>query len=240
VETHELYGDEYFEELRANVDAYGDNLADRAHEADVRLRFVRRMARSGRLLEIGVAEGHFLTQARESGFDVCGVEPAPETAAASRASGLPVVQGFIEDVALPEEPFNVVCAWHVLEHLVEPLRGLSRIHEALTPDGLLFAEVPNIESDLASRAGQTWPHLQPQYHVCHYGPVALRTVLYRASFDLIELSTVPIFGYYRRAVRFRPTMVVAHVRQSAALGVIPFRGHPTKHELLRVVARVRR
>jgi 2-polyprenyl-3-methyl-5-hydroxy-6-metoxy-1,4-benzoquinol methylase len=238
--VHDLYDGTYFEEFPGIEGDYGAAGEDRLHEARVRLRFVRRRVRGGRLLEVGAAEGHFLEVAREAGFEGFGVEPAAEAAAAGRdRAGVEIVTGFIEDVALPAEPFDLACAWHVLEHIAEPLASLERIRGRLVPGGRLFVEVPNIESVPAREAGAAWPHLQPRHHVGQYGPRALRALLERAGFAVEAVETVPFFGYFRPAVRIRPVMLAAHARESARLGVLPFGAHPSKHELLRAVARTR-
>lgn len=239
-ELRSLYGGGYFEAFPGEDAPYGANAADRSHEAWQRLRYVRRVVRSGRLLEIGAAEGHFLALARGAGFDVFGIEPAEEAARAARErAGVEIVAGFIEDAQLPAAPFDVACAWHVLEHISEPVGALERIRGVLAQRGRLFVEVPNIESVSARRAGADWPHLWPEHHVGQYGPRSLTAVLERAGFEVDDVRTVPFFAYYRPAVRLRPQMLGAHLRESLSLPALPFGSHRSKHELLRAAAHAR-
>lgn len=237
-ELRHLYGGEYFEEYPGADAPYGANVADRRHEARIRLRYVQRRVAGGRLLEIGAAEGYFLELAGDAGFDAFGVEPAEEAAAVGRQrADLKIATGFVEEVELPAAPFDVACAWHVLEHISEPMAALQRIRRALAGSGLLFLEVPNADGVLARRGGASWPPLQPEHHVGQYGPRSLSALLARAGFEVEDVRTVPFFHYVRPGARLRPTMLAAHARQSARLRTLPFAGHPTKHDLLRAVAR---
>lgn len=238
--VHGLYDASYFESCMGLEGGYGGQAAERAHEARVRVRYVRRAVRAGRLLEIGAAQGHFLEAAARAGFTVRGIEPADEAAAEGRTrAGLPIETGFIEEKELPAAAYEAICAWHVLEHLYEPAPTLERIAAALDPGGRLFLEVPNIDSVLARRAGAAWPHLHPEHHVAHYGPRSLRAVLERSGLVVERIETVSFFGYFLPGVRMRPRMIAAHVAESARLRVLPFAPHATKHELLRAVARAR-
>src|SRR5262247_1274707 len=64
------------------IDPYGDSHSEifYAQYALAKARWLQRMQPSGRLLEIGCGEGHFLNAARSLGYSVVGVEPDPERA----------------------------------------------------------------------------------------------------------------------------------------------------------------
>jgi SAM-dependent methyltransferase len=210
----------------------------RRYEARRRVRFLRRYVRSGRLLEVGSAAGYFLDAAKGAGFAVTGIEPAEELARAARIRfGVDVIAGFVEDADLEPASAGTVCAWHVLEHIPDPLAVLGELRTVLAPGGILALEVPNAGSVEAGRLGEAWPHWDPAHHVGHYTPLALRTLVGRAGYEVVHVETLSGVAYYppRRALR---PMVLA---ESAMLGVrlrsVPWRPHATRHELLRLVAR---
>lgn len=238
-ELRELYDEAYFEQYAGGGD-YARESAQRRHEARVRVRFLRRFAVTGRLLEVGAANGHFLDEARRAGYTPLGIEPVAEFAdRARRAFGVEIVAGFLEDVALAAQEFDVACAFHVLEHLATPLDALERMRAALRRGGTLFVEVPNIESVAARRDGAGWGALEPLHHVAHYGPRSLRAMLERAGFDVDYTDTVPFFSYLRPAAASLPRHL-AHRLVLSARGRVSLRGpHPERHELLRAVARAR-
>ena len=225
-----LYGGDYFATYERGR-PYASRGAARRFEASVRLAFVRRFVRAGQLLELGAAAGHFLTQARDSGFTVLGVEPSGDMARIARERSVEVVVARIEDVELPKGQFDAVCGWHVLEHVPEPLPTVARLRQALRPGGYAFFEVPNYASVRARRDLAAWQHLDPLHHVAQYTPTAVRALLERAGLRVLEVMTVP-WAVYKRL----PRKLLSYARQSLILGRSTFGNHPSKHELLRVVA----
>jgi 2-polyprenyl-3-methyl-5-hydroxy-6-metoxy-1,4-benzoquinol methylase len=189
------------------------------------------------LLELGAAAGYFLAEARTVGFDVVGIEPTDNAAVAAREQfGLEVLQGFAEEIDLPAATFDAVCAWHVLEHISEPLRVIERVREWVAPGGHLFLEVPNIASVQASRRGAGWAMLFPEHHVAHYSPTSLRALLERAGFD-VRLTRTVAYTMYRPATS--PMAWVSGARHLVVSRRWPWRPHPWRHELLQAVARRR-
>src|ERR1700683_5402292 len=73
----------------------------------------------GRLLEIGAASGNYLLRMQRLGWDVTGIEM--DAASAKRAAlrtGARVLQRDLASVVFDEsEPFDLICAWMVFEHL---------------------------------------------------------------------------------------------------------------------------
>ncbi len=231
----ELYGDRYFEAY-----AGGDYLAHasrRRRESRVRLGLLARVAPPpGRLLEIGAAAGFFLEEAGALGYEGLGIEPNPAMAAFARDTlGVDVRTGKLGAVALEAASFDAACAFHVIEHLDEPLAAMRSIHAALRPGGHVFVEVPNAESAGARRRGADWPPLDLPYHVGHHGPRSLRTVLERAGFEVLLVDTVP-FALYGGASR--PERLARGALEAARSRVLlPAGPHPHGNQLLRALGR---
>lgn len=219
-----LYGPHYWRR-------YADEEA-RAYEAQVRLDLVRSHRASGRLIEVGCGTGHFLEAAWRAGFDVAGVEPS-EVAAdqSSRRVSAEIYVGTIEDVRLSAASADVVCAFHVLEHLTDPLAALGRMRETLAHGGHLFVEVPNIESVRARRDRERWFHLDPAHHACHFSPSSLQEALNRAGFKIVRMTTIPAATYRRF-----PRSLLSYGKLMLKDRTVQFGEHPSRHELLRAIA----
>lgn len=238
-DVQHLYDESYFEQYPGGG-SYDEDERLRRYEASLRLRFVSRFAAPGELLEIGCATGHFLAAARDAGFAARGVEPSAEAAARARERhGVDVVAGFAEDVELEPGAFDLVCAWHVLEHIPAPAGVLDGFARALRPGGLFALEVPNVAGVQARRLGVRWPHLDLAHHVAHYGPGSMRRLLERTGFDVIHVETFPGTGYLPARHALRPAMVANYAIEAVRLRAVPRRPHPVRHELLRVVAQTR-
>lgn len=236
-EVASLYNDEYFRSY-AGGGRYTDEDSQRAYEARRRVAFVRRFAKGGRLLEVGSAGGHFLAEARSVGFEVRGIEPVASMAAeARRRFGIPVASGMVADLSGESSAADVVCAFHVLEHLLEPVAALRSLREAVAPSGVLILEVPNVDSAIARHAGLGWFNLQPSHHVAHYGPEVIRAVLPSTGLEVLQVTTVAAAEYVdpRKALTRNSLLGLASVVRRARIA--PWVAHPYKHEFMRVVAR---
>jgi SAM-dependent methyltransferase len=221
-ETHA----EYFEE----EDSF-------SHIAERRLAWLRDKSVGSRLLEVGPGRGHFLGAAREAGFDVVGVEASPSLAARIAADiGVPVKTGTLDEVELPSHGFDLVCMFHVFEHVEDPPGVLARIRELLDDDGLLAIEVPNIGSAMAARRGDTWGAVQPvDLHISHFTPPTLRSLVERSGFTVRELDTIGIWPYLPPSRRLRPRALLGYGYRALTLRTL--RGtHPTGMDNLRLLA----
>lgn len=102
-----------------------------------------------RLLDIGAGGGEFCYMARRAGFDAVGVEPHQGYSEFAReAYGIDISTCGVADLA--EGKYDVVTMFHVFEHLAHPLEAMRKIWSALSPNGHLVIEVPNIHQADAS------------------------------------------------------------------------------------------
>lgn len=151
----------------------------------------RLLPEKGRLLEIGCSYGHFLSRARQNGWEVQGVEISRVAADWAREEfGLPVCAGTLEEVSSAlGTPYDVVVMLHVLEHDPEPARLISQVSRLLRPGGILVVKTPNSSSWVAQVCGRTWEWLTPPAHIYLFSPVSLRRLLEQADFHLEALKT---------------------------------------------------
>lgn len=102
-------------------------------------------------LDVGTGGGEFAYLLQTLGHDVQGVEPNKGYAEyAIREYGLAIQVGFIQEAVLPNNAFDVITLWHVLEHTEDPYAVLAKLHTLLKPTGILVIEVPNIEATCQS------------------------------------------------------------------------------------------
>src|SRR5574340_1228707 len=100
----------------------------------------------GRLLEIGCASGSFLHKMAACGWQVEGIEFSEKAAQAASQLGYKVHAGSLESAPAPEQPFNLIVGWMVLEHLHDPIGCLKKLHEWASPGAWLVLSVPNAAS----------------------------------------------------------------------------------------------
>jgi len=137
------------------------------------------------LLDIGCGEGFFLFNAAKAGYATKGIEISRDAAEyAGREFGLDVEAKPFEDLQFPENYFDVITLWQVLEHVPYPLIVLKEVHRILKPDGLLATSTPDIESILAKIFRRKWWNLR-RLHINQFTTRTLTDMLKRAGFNNI-------------------------------------------------------
>ncbi len=136
---------------------------------------------AGRLLDVGCASGGFLQQMATVGWEVAGVEFDPEAAAKALKVTPRVFVGDPVDAPFAPRSFDVITAFHVLEHLPEPRRALERMLGWLAPGGLLIVEVPNVNAFGPRIFGRYWSGFDYPRHLVHFSPRTLRAMVERAG-----------------------------------------------------------
>lgn len=111
------------------------------------------LGRTGRLLDIGCAVGHFQLAAEARGWKTVGIEPSTtQSDHARRHFGLDVRTAYWHEVPFQEASFDLITAWSVLEHVAEPRAFLAQIQRWLKPEGLLALQTPNQASLISALA----------------------------------------------------------------------------------------
>ncbi len=165
--------------------------------------------RSGHLLlDIGCGEGFFLSNASSAGYNARGIEPSQDAAEYARQEfGLDVEAKPFEELRLPENRFDVVTLWQVLEHVPHPLKILSEVHRILKPGGLLALSTPDIGGAPARVLGRRWWNIR-KVHINQFTTDTMTTLLgnagfrdissvsYRESISLLALF-IPVLKYLK-------------------------------------------
>lgn len=189
---------------------------------DKRRRFVTRHKNQGRLLDIGCATGHFLQDMQKLGsWDLMGVETSTHAAGIARDQyDLQVFAGTVEEANFPDQFFDVVTMWDVLEHLYNPIGSLGEIYRILKADGLLVFRVPNGNGWDAKVFGSTWAGLDAPRHLYVFTPKTITKLLQLSKFKVIETScrigSYPTFvldvrfWLYKRKIQLKYRKLIAN------------------------------
>jgi SAM-dependent methyltransferase len=185
-ELPSLYPSDYRNyEVPANpLSAY---LVDRFHAHHVAVSR-RLLPAGGSFLEVGSAGGDVLRRLRDRGFEnVRGVEISQDGVAASRAKGLRVFCGTLEEFST-DERFDLILMSHVIEHVLDPVATVAKTFALLEPGGRLYIETPNVRSLDARLWGPYWGLVHYPRHVTLFDRATLRRLLEGAGFEVEKMS----------------------------------------------------
>ena len=186
-QIEELYAGDYF-----TGGEFGDYASQRATFARNFKGYLSRMrqagATGGRLLEVGCAYGFFLEHAQTS-FDALGIDVNEPAIAAARELGVRAeCREFMQFKA--DAPFDVVCMWDTIEHLIDPRAYLEKARDVLAGQGYLFLTTGDIGSLMARMRGARWRMIHPPSHLNYFSRETMTRLLDRVGFDVVSIRSV--------------------------------------------------
>jgi SAM-dependent methyltransferase len=224
-----LYDERYFHSGDPTC-GYTDYEADRRplrEKAQRLLPAIERHSRphgtTRRLLDVGCAYGYTLEVARDRGWQVTGVEPAPAVALrTARALDVRVEPDLLE-ARFPAQAFDAVTLWDVIEHLPDPRAALVEVARILAPGGLCSVVTPDAGSLAARVLGGRWEERQKMpEHIFFFDRPSLAALLRSCGFEPLEWATVgkrmSLDETLARLAPAAPRVLGAVRRAAAALG----------------------
>jgi SAM-dependent methyltransferase len=182
-----IYSENYYRGLGA--DPYIDYIYESQHPGTTirtyewrgilaNIRGLTNVGPATRWLDFGCGQGGLLTYcASRAEADYCGFEEGWLGAEASRLR-FPVIRH--SELLAQHEPFDIITAIEVFEHIESPLPVFALLRRLLKPGGLLFYTtgnpVPHWNRFL------DWEYVYPEIHVSYFSPVAMDRVLTQSGF----------------------------------------------------------
>ena len=135
--------------------------------------------RSKRLLEIGCANGPFLTLARDLGAEILGIDISADLVEEAVRNGLNCRVARVEEIA---GNFDVICLWDLIEHVTDPREFLTHVRRLSHTGTQLFIQTPRY-GRVAELFGESWRYLLPVEHIVLYSLEALTALLSEFGFQ---------------------------------------------------------
>ncbi len=153
---------------------------------------LRRLKRkNAKVLDVGCGRGLLLRAFQRNGCDVTGTEFSDGACRFAReVLKLPVRVGLLLELNFPDNSFDVVVMWHVLEHVSDPRPTLAEVSRILRPGGLFLVAVPNFGSPEARLTKAGWFHLDSPRHLSHHTHASLSKILGEAGLSPAWVSSL--------------------------------------------------
>jgi SAM-dependent methyltransferase len=142
------------------------------------------------LLEVGCGTGEFLMAAQQAGHRVVGLDLSEEavTYTRRRRPGLDLRCATLDSNDLHPESFDVVAAFHVVEHVPDPVDLLRQMTRLLRPGGLVYIRVPNLNTWFRRVLGRNWWCFGIE-HAAHFTDMSLRFALGQAGLRVVVVRS---------------------------------------------------
>lgn len=150
----------------------------------------------GRALDIGCGTGEFLFTLKKRSWNVTGIEP--DEGARKMAINNHGISVFPSEdlMGLPEEKYDSLSMWHVLEHVHELDAYMEKIRKLIKPKGVIIIAVPNYNSHDAEVYGKEWAAYDVPRHLYHFTKTSIEFLLGRHQMKLEDIKIMPYDSFY--------------------------------------------
>jgi SAM-dependent methyltransferase len=141
------------------------------------IRNIKKMVpHNGKILDWGAGDGALIKLLKNAGFRCWGLDTY-----STHPTDTNLMNATIEDIPLPDNFFDAITCFHVLEHILDPVMSLTKAFSLLKTDGILIVEVPNIESCGFQIFKNKWHPLDLPIHLNHFSLTTMKRLLRMAG-----------------------------------------------------------
>ena len=146
--------------------------------------------KGGKILDVGCGTGDTLVLLKKLGWDTYGIDMDKGTIAIGTKRGLHNLKlGTYKDLAkYPDNYFDAVRLYHVIEHLDDPALCLRLIRKKLKRKGELIIGTPNMESIVSKLFKSHWYNLDSPRHFFLFSPATLAQLVEKEGFRIKKIE----------------------------------------------------
>jgi 2-polyprenyl-3-methyl-5-hydroxy-6-metoxy-1,4-benzoquinol methylase len=195
-ELYALYGETYFHNDQSGEVGYTNYIADEDNiriTANRRMAFIERFAKNkGRMLDVGCAMGFFLDVASQRGWQVEGMDVSNFAVDyVQERFGHTAHVGSLTEMALPENSYDLITMFDVIEHVPDPQANMKKIATLLKSGGIYELATPDVGSIPARLTGKRWiGYKMSDEHVYYFSVATLTKMLNQAGFDVVHVRHI--------------------------------------------------
>ena len=159
-------------------------------------KLIQKISKGRTLLDVGCGTGYFAGTMKQKDWKVIGIEPSKNAAEMARQKFGLVVKPPEALFEFPEQSFDVITLWHVLEHLPNLNEAMTQFHKLLKDNGVLVVALPNVDSYDAKKYQQFWAAYDVPRHLWHFSPNTFLRFAEKCKFNIIDIKPMPFDAFY--------------------------------------------
>ncbi len=158
---------------------------------------IPKQIKDGKILDVGCGAGDTLVLLKELGWETFGMDIDANAVSTAKKRGIDNVRvGAYQDIAkYPDNFFDAIRLYHVIEHLDDPIRCLRLVKKKLKKGGQLIIGTPNVESFLSHIFGTYWYNLDAPRHLVLFSPQTLKRVVVESGFSSPHIEFCSAGGF---------------------------------------------
>ena len=194
----EYYKSEEYYSHQENKKGFIPKLYERVKAVNLKNKF--RIATSGKkegnLLDIGCGVGDFIQFSEQRGWQCTGVEPSEEAKAIAKKRIKAEILSSQELEQLPNESFDIITMWHVLEHVEDIKWQVAQLERLIKKDGRVVVAVPNFKSYDATFYKEKWAAYDVPRHLYHFNKETIIKIFKTNRLNIKETNKLKWDAFY--------------------------------------------
>ena len=158
-----------------------------------KLKLIQKNSQVGSILDIGAGVGDFLVVCENAGWQTTGIEPSEKAKAIAIKKGVSFAENMQD---LPNQSFDVITMFHVLEHVPDLDFQMQELKRLLKPTGVLFIAVPNFKSYDAKHYQKFWAAYDVPIHFWHFSKTAIQKLFQTQKMKVAEILPMKFDSFY--------------------------------------------
>ena len=147
----------------------------------------------GKVLDYGCGTGDFLMKCKKDGWEVEGVEPDDKARKlAQQKSDIPLHS----NLATLDENFDIITAWHVVEHISDLANTIKSLKKKLKDGGYFIIALPNHQSLDAQIYKENWAAYDVPRHLYHFDRSSMKHFAKRFKLKVKDVLPMKFDSYY--------------------------------------------
>jgi 2-polyprenyl-3-methyl-5-hydroxy-6-metoxy-1,4-benzoquinol methylase len=157
---------------------------------------IPRYRKGGKILDLGCGTGDILILLKDLGWDVYGIDIDKKAIQIGRKRGLKHLRkGTYKTVnAYPDNYFDVIRLYHVIEHVDNPMACLQILYKKLKFGGEVFLSTPNFDSPIRKIFGKYWSSFDAPRHLFIFTHRTLRKAVKQYNFNIHLMQSTSALG----------------------------------------------
>jgi nucleoside-diphosphate-sugar epimerase/SAM-dependent methyltransferase len=188
--AEEMFGDDY-----VYFSSYSEDLLKHSRDNALELIEMRNLGPDNLVAEIASNDGYMLTNFKEAGIAVLGIDPASQPAKAAMEKGIDTINDFFgkalaERLTAEGRKADIIIANNVVAHVADQNDVVAGMAELLSDNGMVVVEFPYVRDLIDFVEFDTIYH----EHMCYFSVSSARTLFARHGLHLNDVRRLPIHG----------------------------------------------
>ncbi|MBC6401690.1 MAG: class I SAM-dependent methyltransferase [Ekhidna sp.] len=157
-----------------------------------KFKLLRKYFSGKKLLDYGCGTGDFLNYVSRKNLQTFGYEPSKVVQEILKIKKI----NFVTNLKVEKAQYDIITAWHVIEHVPKPKKAIKLLRKKLTDSGTLFIAVPNIKSFDADYYQENWAGYDVPRHLYHFSRESFGRLIEKTKLKIIDTLPMKFDSYY--------------------------------------------